>query len=253
MSHLIRVLEERSLNAWPGVRQMMLDGWLVRLSGGFTRRANSVSPLYRGSVEPEEKIDRCEAIYRGHGLRCVFKVTPDSQPEDLDQRLQARGYDVEAPTAVLAMPLSGWTGQLEADLIIDDELTAGWLDAAVQLGEVAERDVAWYRRIIEGISAPRRFFCLMATGGPVARGFAVVEEGYAGLFDIATRADARGRGFGRRLLNGMLTASRDAGAEHAYLQVMLTNEPAIGLYRSLGFSQIYDYWYRVKETVPPDG
>jgi len=44
----IRSVEERSLNAWPSLHQMLYDGWVLRFSNGYTRRANSVSPIYRG-------------------------------------------------------------------------------------------------------------------------------------------------------------------------------------------------------------
>jgi N-acetylglutamate synthase len=33
----------------------------------------------------------------------------------------------------------------------------------------------------------------------------------------------------------------------AYLQVMLDNPVALNLYDSLGFKEIYKYWYRVKK------
>ena len=43
---LHRRLEEVAMNAWPSLQQMLFDGWIVRLAQGYTKRANSVNPLF---------------------------------------------------------------------------------------------------------------------------------------------------------------------------------------------------------------
>jgi GNAT superfamily N-acetyltransferase len=95
---------------------------------------------------------------------------------------------------------------------------------------------------------PPACFALRAVGDqPVAAGFAVAEEGCAGFFDIVTHPDHRRQGHAGALMAALLDWARNsAGAHTAYLQVMLSNAPALRLYARLGFTELYRYWYRIK-------
>ncbi|MGA7105752.1 MAG: ribosomal protein S18-alanine N-acetyltransferase [Candidatus Deferrimicrobiaceae bacterium] len=73
-------------------------------------------------------------------------------------------------------------------------------------------------------------------GGRVA-GYAICwtvrEESH--LLNIAVRPDARGRGIGRSLLMECLRRAAQAGARRIYLEVRLSNQQAIRMYRREGF------------------
>jgi len=89
-----------------------------------------------------------------------------------------------------------------------------------------------------------------SVSGPVSGGWisalGVLQDGWLGIFDVVVDPDKRRRGHGERLMRGLLAWGCEAGAERAYLQVMLTNAPALALYRKLGFEEAYPYWYRVR-------
>lgn len=71
--------------------------------------------------------------------------------------------------------------------------------------------------------------------------------GYAGVFvagqqadvqTVAVRADCRGRGYGRIMLNELLRIAAQAGAREIFLEVRADNQTAIRLYESNGFKRI---------------
>lgn len=64
------------------------------------------------------------------------------------------------------------------------------------------------------------------------------------MFWIVSDPERRHQGLGRRLTVALCQAGLKAGAETAYLQAEVDNEPAINLYASLGFRDVYQYWYR---------
>lgn len=62
----------------------------------------------------------------------------------------------------------------------------------------------------------------------------VVDE--AELMLVAVLPEARGRGLGRRLIEGAMHNARQRGARKMFLEVRDGNSSALGLYESLGFS-----------------
>ena len=68
-----RHLEELTLNAWPSLASLVYDGWILCFSNAYTRRANSVHPLYPSSLDLADKIATCESMYAARGLETVSK------------------------------------------------------------------------------------------------------------------------------------------------------------------------------------
>ena len=239
-SALARRVEEASLNAWPALQQVVFDGWLLRFARGFTKRANSVVPLYAGSLAVEEKVRYCENLYAREQLKTIFRLTTLAPSDAIDAMLAHRGYEHLDPTRVMAAELDYQTaGTGVQQLDIDD-----WLSVYRQLTGMPQDAARLHQLILKAIGSPSAFAVLHNQGQPVACGLAVLEHELVGLFDIVTANDHRRKGFGRRLVRDLMTWGATHGARHAYLQVIADNAPAGSLYKALGFKDLYSYWYR---------
>jgi len=240
----LRELDEAGVNAWPSLEQVIVDGWLLRSAVGYTRRSNSVQPLYEGSRSLYAKILTAERWYRERHLPAMFRVTVESRPDGLDGVLADRGYTREAPTSVQWLPLAeAYGSSTECDVWTDAE--TDWFNAHVQIQGMDAGSATILRRLLN-IGGRGRTFGLVCddAGEPASVGMAVREGSLVGLFGLGTAPEKRGRGFGTRLIAGLLESARAAGAEQAYLQVGLSNDPALSLYAGLGFREVYRYWYR---------
>jgi ribosomal protein S18 acetylase RimI-like enzyme len=238
---LRRRIEEASLNAWPALQQMLLDGWVLRFSGGFTKRANSVVPLYPALQEPLDKIRYCERLYDQQQLKTIFRLTTVDDFSELDSQLDARGYQRIDPTRVLhrkiANPSAPDPGFMEVPL-------REWLNVYSDLADMPRPTQALHAALLKGIRSHCIYGVQYADHQPVACGLAVVERELIGLFDVVTHPERRRRGHAAALVGSLLGAGAQAGATSAYLQVVEHNVPARAMYQALQFSELYHYWYR---------
>lgn len=146
-----------------------MDGWIVRLSGGVTQRANSVLPL-AAPADLEAAATKVEGLYRDRGLLPRFQVSPTAQPPDLDQFLVDRGYEVLGTTKVCIAAVE--------DLLRRFRPQWSEVDVRDEPGEDWTR--LWWSTapLRGGVSAPRPVICLIGraagkgscgTGQPVGR------------------------------------------------------------------------------------
>ncbi len=75
-------------------------------------------------------------------------------------------------------------------------------------------------------------------GRIVAYGVLMLAPGEAQLLNLSVVSDSRRDGLGRALLLQFMDDARRMGAEQMFLEVRVSNMPAISLYRSEGFAPI---------------
>jgi ribosomal protein S18 acetylase RimI-like enzyme len=244
----LRRFEEAGFNAWPALQTNLLDGWVLRFADGYTKRANSVNPTYPSDGRDlADHVSRCEAIYRERDLPPIFRLTSFGCPAGLDELLAARAYHRIDPTEVMSRSLTTPLPEPRAVGTIAELPRDAWLEHYVAFTGATIFRQATHAAMLGQIGARARFcvFTPEVSTSPVACGLLVLDGELAGLFDIATAREQRNHGYGGALVGGMLALAVASGAGTAYLQVMTANEPACRLYRALGFTTAYSYWYRV--------
>lgn len=245
------LLDRLAVNAWPAPEQQSLDGWLLRSSGGVTRRASSVftaAPIPRES----DWLRRIEQFYRERGLPARFQVS-DASPASLDPLLETAGYHIEVPSSICiasakkiaANASIPSTLSLQESNSIDDD----WLRVFMELEGFPQDRKDAYRSIYSAIKPRTLFLRAVVDGETVGVGMAVTEWGWTGLFSIATSPAHRKQGIGTAIVGGLARWSLLSNAPDLYLQVIASNENALRLYARLGFTYLYDYHYRTKDVL----
>ena len=117
-----RRIEEMSMNAWPALNTHLYDGWVLRYAQRYTKRANSIYPLYETRKEFAEKLAYCEAYYNKLEMPTTFKLHDGEEHHALDIYLEDQGYHVLDPTDVMIKNLS----DVEADDAINYRVVHGY-------------------------------------------------------------------------------------------------------------------------------
>jgi GNAT superfamily N-acetyltransferase len=128
---------------------------------------------------------------------------------------------------------------------LQNEPLDDWMDIFCRLSGSLVEQHQTHRAILQAIPSRRLLVSLVDAGIVIACGMGVLENDYFGLFDLVTAPQQRNKGYGTKLVSGMLRWAKEHSASHAYLQVVSSNAPARHLYAKLGFQEAYQYWYRV--------
>lgn len=239
---------------WPAQVEVPIDGWIARLSGGVTQRANSVLPLV-APADLAATLDRVERLYRGHGLTPVVQLGPTARPAGLDDVLARRGYELRTPASIQTAAIEDVLSELArpeatplaADLRISRQPDQAWLDlwwAVDGRGDARAREIA--RRILT--SGPALYAARYDASGVSAIGRLALVGDWAGLYCLAVRPDCRRQGQASTIIGALLDRARASGLRHTWLQVTAANQGARVLYDRVGFRTAADYHYRALVT-----
>jgi len=235
--------EQAGLDASAPPQQADIDGWLIRLSPGKAKRSRCINALRAGTLPLDELLARCQHAYDAAGLPLAVRVTPWSQPGNLDELLAAKGWgsfdaaDVmvlanlapePAPVALQALDASTYAA------------TVGALRGSSRTAIEAHAE-----RIANAPVSYQGFVLNDAGGALLACGQMVVDGDIVGLYDIFSAVPRQGHA--ERLCRALLALAHEQGARQAYLQVGSDNTVAQRLYTRMGFVFAYRYHYRSPE------
>jgi N-acetylglutamate synthase len=243
----LRRLEEVSQNASRPERGIMVDGWSVGLSPSKAKRSCCVNPYYASTRPFGDNFDAVRDVYARAGLPCVFRMTPYGHDAVvIDAQLDALGFVRYDMTLVMAMSLEDLNTETPKAPGLHIETEPNFQVAAQFLAQLRgdtaeERDALSLRWQLSPLHITSRFAYVQSAR--IAHAISILDDGYAGIFDVVTKASERGHGFGTALFDRVLAHAKLDGAHTAYLQVLPDN-PARHLYERAGFTVAYEYWYR---------
>ena len=242
--------------AWPAGDREESGGWVLRAASGVTQRANSVWPREPGSDAHGQLAALREARlwYRNRRLPLIFQVFEDPRYAPLNTVLDEEGFTRQSETLVLARDGGIDSPAADPGVEISAGPSAEWLrlwwsvdgrgdDAALAVARgILERCPALYALVRDEDGRPAAVGRLaVVPGGTAVPGAA---GSWGGLYCMATRPDARRRGYASRVQQALFSAGAARGLAGYWLLVMASNTAARELYSRAGFCEVSRYYYR---------
>jgi len=240
--------ELRANASWPALVAEPLGDWLLRASGGYTSRANSVMAAGSPGVAFDSAEQAVVAFYERHQLPAWAQVVVGSdvhdafaaagwlpaRPGEADSLFQIASVSMalravrrSLPPVVQAVSMSTTA---DAAWLADDERARTHGLAA--LGVLEGPDEVTFASVSASASA-----------SVSAKGRAAYSDDWVGVTDIAVAASHRRQGLALMVLGALLEWAAERGASTAYLQTRGDNPAALALYERLGFRTHHTYRY----------
>ena len=242
-----RDADRLALPGWQPVESERLGEWVLRASGGFSSRGNSVFALGNPGMPLAEAVSKVAQWYRARSLAPRAHVHPGALEADA---FTEAGWTVYEPTLLMLASVAQALRRLGGDHVAaprhHPSVDAGWLAADPR----AERHGEHARSVLE--AGEVTFATVRGEGDVVlARGRGVVHGDWVGGSSLWTRADVRGTGLGSAVLESLLAWGAERGATTAYLQVVESNDAARRIYEARGFEVHHGYAYLVADEGAP--
>ncbi len=235
----IRELENIFNLTWQATEQVSLGKWLMRSSGKYTMRANSVLPQGMGpfgdpGLPIEQGLAKVIEFYNARKQEPIIQISfPIHQ--SLDDELAARGWIEKIKALVMVTDIVKKEIEIANgySIEISDTCSDEWLSVQndFPVREIMLRTPALYGaiRFEKNLIAVSRA-AKTAKWSAISRLF--VEPGY------------RGKNLGQQLLSTLLNQCLELGATKSGLQVDSKNIIARQIYEDMGFVIHHNFSYR---------
>lgn len=244
------LLDQLGFLTWPAQTQAPYYEWILRVTSGKTKRANSV--YSGGKIPPNSNwLLEIETYYIQKKMEPCFYIC-QSSPEELDATLEHHGYNLIYPCYVMAAALSDLhvkpIEDTDFQFAFTSEADYHWISNFIHLENFTLDRMNEYQSIFSNMRV-KQFISVLENGELVGLGTVVIENGWACLSNIIVHENHRRKGVGLQLIRSLSEWAQQNGAHSIFLQVMKDNVRAINLYQKVGFTVISEHHYRFKELM----
>lgn len=244
-------IQEITLNIWPAKYFFFHNGWIIRVSEGTTKRANSVLPNFYYGENVQKDVLRVENIYKKFSLPPIFQIADYVNPSNLDEVLDEMGYRKDSKTYVLTSSTPILTQKIPDNnytIEINSSLTENWLKTNQKFLKDTDKVIDDKKAILNRLLIPEtNYFIIRQSDELLGVALGIMYETIMGIFEVVINPNHRRKNIATILMNYMFQFANNNDVELIFLQVVENNKPAMSLYKKLGLKKLFSYHYRIND------
>ena len=227
-------LERDSESTWVPQEKENLGDWVLRFSGNESARANSC----RLDGRPQESVDQSLAkIVDWYRARKATAIVQSPKPGGFDEALARNNFLEVAHALYMIAPVSA---SENPEVIIEKDLTPKWFEAVMASDAKAPR---LSKELLVSGSFVRFASMIDQENKIIATGRVSASADLAMVTTVWVADSYRGTGLAKKIMHALSNEVFNIGLKQIVLQVLKSNEAAVGLYQSLGYEIHHDYAY----------
>ncbi len=200
---LVGDLVEKAARATPVAAEDRRTCWWLRHTDNQTWWSGAA--IHHGAADAlHRRVEAAEKFYAEREAVTRFQICADC-PHELDELLAQRGYRRTPPVSLQTAVADAQTGAQSPSAMAvcaHESLTAEWIDV-LRVTSKPGTDVERETRLLRRVDVAQTYITVFAQGQPLGIGRAVSDDGWTGIFNMATVPQARRRGVGRLILSAI--------------------------------------------------
>jgi GNAT superfamily N-acetyltransferase len=204
------------------------DGVVASVTPATPERSVTNSVAFEDANALERALGRLAAVYADAGVR-AWSVWVRGRDGDAKRLLEQAGHRLDATPAGMALELRGFVRAPGTAVDLDPDPDPAAIGAINDAAYGFDGD---FSRAFTRCPETLHLYVARVGRRAVACAGTVHEDGDCGVYLVATRPEARGRGLAADLLTVALHEAREAGCDTASLQSTALGKP---VYLRLGF------------------
>ena len=253
VGEIVRACEQNYIDYWRCVgkspnAEFSEEGGITRCITGLPQEMFNV--VMRCRLSPYDLDARLDATidqFRSSRLCLIWHVGVLTEPSDLGDRLEARGYPHDYDLEAMAIDLDSYeedkdpTDNVAVRTVANLEDCISWVECLTRSWESPAEVAPWMLRnacfntSIErdrGFSLPRKMYLGSLEGRPAGSSMLFWNGDVVGLQDVGTVHSGRGKGVGGAVVMAAMKDARTMGFRHL---VVLSTVEGVGMYKKIGF------------------
>ncbi|MBN2838233.1 MAG: GNAT family N-acetyltransferase [Fusobacteriaceae bacterium] len=229
------------MKAWPSLYEEEYDGWILRYSKGYTKRANSVNFISESLLRFEEKVNYCNEFYKGFNKSVVYKLIDDNM--EIDRKLEELGLEKREEVSVEECLLDNLIIK-ESNGYVVWGFSEEWVTFFTKENKLSFQETLILKEILLKNDNNCFYVYEKEENQIVAVAMAVIFGENLCIFNVYVKDGFRKRNYGKKIVYKILEEGKKKNVKRAYLQVLESNKIAKKLYGKIGFVHKYSSWYR---------